>query len=389
MKHRILWLGFLSLAFALDAGAVTYDYYLQVPADAQAGLSAWTATWTSNTLNPPVCPVSGTGGVVSPFLVGEPMAGYTASMYFCINDTTLDGNIPTLSATWVNEPVGIIDYSFTFPTAPFTTGVFPAVGSLFVVIGGATPYNGPNATLTITKAVSFPPIPRWFSSIVRVSLTYAGPVTPPPGSPVEALVGFVDMNGNPIGQFPPNPITPGQVSTFELDPGTSPVAFGHHTAVIPVVSAPAGQVLPPLQSTTEVLDSLTRFGAVLTTATGLAAPPASFSPQGLAAGQVMRLTATAYPPDPCDATLSFVNAQGVPVGPSLTVNLSPGQSQSLDLTSAMLNVPLGKSVLVQPIVALQVPINAAVVASPACMVSSDVFDVITNRTWTYQVANVQ
>jgi hypothetical protein len=103
----------------------------------------------------------------------------------------------------------------------------------------------------------------------------------------------------------------------------------------------------------------------------------------------MRLTAIAYPPDPCAATLSFVNGQGVPVGPSLTVNLTPGQSQPLDLTSAMLNVPLGKSVLVQPMVALQVPINAAVVASPACMVSSDVFDVITNRTWTYQVANVQ
>jgi hypothetical protein len=39
---------------------------------------------------------------------------------------------------------------------------------------------------------------------------------------------------------------------------------------------------------------------------------------GLAAGQVVRLTTTALPPDPCDAMLSFANAQGFPVGPSLT-----------------------------------------------------------------------
>jgi hypothetical protein len=51
----------------------------------------------------------------------------------------------------------------------------------------------------------------------------------------------------------------------------------------------------------------------------------------------------------------------------------------------MLNVPLEKSVLVQPMITL----HAAAVGSPACMASSDVFDVITNRTWTYQVVNVQ
>jgi hypothetical protein len=393
MTHRLLWLGFLSLGFALEAGAATYNYYLQVPALPQAGVSAWTAFWTSNTLNPPVCAsIPPLTGVVSPVLVGAPIAGYSATIQFCVNDTTA-GNVPTVQAFWQNLSAAIANYTFTSPTAPFTTGVFTLNGGTLFVDNPTTAtfnsYNGPNATLTISEAISFPPIPRWLGSIIRVSLTVAGPVTPLPGSPVEAQVGFVDLNGNAIGQFAPVSITPGQVSTFELDPGASPVAFGHHTAVVPVVSAPAGQVLPPLQLTTEVLDSLTGFGAVLTTATGLAPPPASFSPQGLAVAQVMRLTATAYPTDPCNATLSFANAQGVAVGPSLTVNLPPGQSQSLDLTSAMLNVPLGKSVLVQPMVAVQIPIGAAAVGGPACMVSSDVFDVIANRTWTYQVANVQ
>ena len=45
---------------------------------------------------------------------------------------------------------------------------------------------------------------------------------------------------------------------------------------------------------------------------------------GLAAGQVVRLTAAALPPDPCDAMLNFANAQGFPVGPSLTVKRSLG-----------------------------------------------------------------
>ena len=103
----------------------------------------------------------------------------------------------------------------------------------------------------------------------------------------------------------------------------------------------------------------------------------------------MRLTATAFPPDPCNATLSFDNAQGDAVGPSLTVNLSPGQSQSLDLDSSALNLAAGKSAEVQPMVQLQQPIGAAVIAAPACMVASEVFDPIIGRTWTYQIANVQ
>jgi hypothetical protein len=383
LQRRILWLGLLPLGLALQAGAATYDYYLQVPADPQAGLSAWTATWVSNTLNPPICPAD-----VSPFLVGAPITGYTATISFCINVTTR-----IVQALWQNLSGAIANYTFTFPIAPFTTGVFTLNGGTLVVDNPVTAafnsFNGPNATLTIAEQVSFPLIPRWLGSIVRASLTVAGPVTPPPGTPVEAIVGFVDLNGNPIGQFPLVTITSGQVSTFELDPGTSPVALGRHTAVVPVVSAPPGQVLPPLHLTAEALDSLTGFGAVIATATGLAPPPASFGPQGLAGGQVMRLSATAIPTDPCDATLSFVNAQGVPVGPSLIVNLSPGQSQSLDLTSAMLNVPLGKSVLVQPVVTLQTPIGVAASAASACMASSDVFDLITNRTWTYQVSNVQ
>jgi len=104
----------------------------------------------------------------------------------------------------------------------------------------------------------------------------------------------------------------------------------------------------------------------------------------------MRLTASAYPPTPCNATLSFANSQGIAVGPSVTVDLSPGQSQSLDLTSAMLNIGLGTSVEVQPMAVLQSPVGVAAGAgASACMIASDIFDPITGRTWTYQAANMQ
>jgi hypothetical protein len=59
------------------------------------------------------------------------------------------------------------------------------------------------------------------------------------------------------------------------------------------------------------------------------------------------------------------------------------------LNSAALNLSFGQSAVVQPLVALQAPIGTAVIASPACMVASDVFEPITGRTSTYQIANVQ
>jgi len=390
MKRKILWLVPVCLSLALPAGAATYDYYLQVPADPQAGLAAWTATWTSNSLNPPLCPA----GTISPFLVGTPMPDYTATISFCLQvNPPIVNPIPVVIATWANSINSQVDYTFTFSStaAPFTTGAFTASDSFGLVTGGdifVGPYSGPPATLTIAQAVSFPPIPSWLGSIINLSFVVEGPVTPLPGVPVEATVGFVDINGNPIGQTSTVPLVPGQVSSVELNTATFLTTLGHEE-VIPVVSAPQGQLLPAVQMTAEVYDRLTGFGGVLTSVNGLAPPPTTLAPQGLALGQIMRLTATAYPPVPCDATLTFVNSEGVAIGPSVTVSLAPGQSQALDLKSATLGLTLGHRTIVQPVVALQPVISAAAVVSPACMVSSDVFDTITGRTWTYQMASVQ
>jgi hypothetical protein len=171
------------------------------------------------------------------------------------------------------------------------------------------------------------------------------------------------------------------VSSVDLNSNTFLHAPGQHANVLPVVSAPAGQTLPGLQVTTEVFDSQSGFGALLTTEDELAPAPASLAPQGLAGSQTMRLIATAFPPVPCAGTLTFADSKGNPIGPSLQVNLSPGQSALLDLNGSVLGLQPGQRIEVQPRVTVQAP-------GSSCGASADVFDQATGRTWTYQSADV-
>jgi hypothetical protein len=224
-------------------------------------------------------------------------------------------------------------------------------------------------------------IPTWYSSIIRFSLMYAGPVTPPPGSPVEATVGFVDLNGVTVGQPVTVPVIPGQVTSVDLNSNTFLHVPGQHANVLPLVSAPAGQSLPGFRVTTEVFDGQSGFGALLTTENELGQAPSSLAPQGLAGGQTMRLIATGYPPTACVATLSFADSTGNPIGPALQVNLSPGQSMPLDLNSSVLGLQPGRRIEVQPKVTLQAPVSS-------CGAASEVFDQATGRTWTYQSGDI-
>lgn len=402
MKRRIASFIFMCCGWALPGGAATYNYVLQVAAynpPGAPGFAAWSVSWQSHTLLNPAsaCPAGIDLSMQPNFTVsGTPQAGYSPFTSAGLWSFCSSGGVPVMYAYWadgVNQIIYGLDYSSVTP--PFTTGVFSPSDAL--VLGTTSlqfpPIPGPPATLTISEAISFPPLPSWIGSIILASLTVAGPVTPPAGGPVEApvevMVGFVDLNGNILGQATPVQLIPGQVSSVQLNSNTFIHTIGQHTTVIPVVSAPPGTLLPAIQFTGEVYDVLTGFGGVLTTANGLFPPPAALGPQGLAAGQIMRLIATAYPPVPCVATLSFANSEGVAIGPSMQVNLSPGQSQLLELTSASLNLSFGKRMLVQPLVTLQNVIAAAAVVPPACTVASDVFDPIAGRTWTYQTASVQ
>jgi hypothetical protein len=342
------------VSLALPARAATYNYSLQV--GSLDFLSAWSLSWQSDSLTIPTC--GPPGSYVTTFTyTGEPVLGYEpTSVFFCLEGPSLVFTVTC--GTGENFIQFFIDYS----APPAGLGAFKTTNTE-VVFGSAFPSSqgpvgplipGPPASLSISQNVSWPGVPRWNGTVVRAYVT-AGPATPTPGTPVEANVGFLDTNGNSLEQLPPIQIVAGQVASFELDTPLPPADFGQHVEVVPVISALPGQALPPLQLTAEVVERSNQFGKVFTSVNGFAAP-SNLAPQGLAGGQTMRLTATAYQPNTCNATLSFADAQGNAIGPNLTVDLAPGQSQSLDLTSAMLNLPDRASVVVQPTVALQAPI---------------------------------
>ena len=233
-----------------------------------------------------------------------------------------------------------------------------------------------------------PPFPMpthvFFGSVHKVSLTLDRRVPLQPGTPVQAVVGFTDLNGNSIGQPSTVSLIPGQAASVDLDANTVIGAAGGSRDVIVTVSAPPGAFLPPVQVTAEVFDRITGFGRVLASNSGVFRPNPIFGPQGLAGGQTMRVIAVASPASTCAATISFADSNGVPIGRSLQVNLPPGHGMSLDLDAATLKLGLGQRIQVQPILTLRSPVTAGPPIASSCVASSEVFDIVTGRTWTYQ-----
>jgi hypothetical protein len=223
------------------------------------------------------------------------------------------------------------------------------------------------------------PVPWSLGATVRLSVLEAGPVMVPPGTPVEASIGFNDVSGNPIGQALTVPLAAGQVQSVDLN-------MNGPATVLPRISAVPGAYLPPLLVSMETFDNATGFGSVLKTAsTGSGAP--QFGVQGIAGGQVMRLIATDITRDRCLATLSFNNRNGNPVGSSLNVYLSPGQRETLDLDAGVLGLQSGQRTEVHPVVTTQTPANTPGGVSE-CSITSDVITKSTGQIATYQHISV-
>jgi hypothetical protein len=241
-----------------------------------------------------------------------------------------------------------------------------------------------------------PPLPIQVACLQSLRLTVnivnivGTPVTPPPGTPVEAILGFVDVNGLPIGPSLPVSLLPGQSASLDLNPSTLP-ALSQATGPIeirPVVSPPPNTVGFDglIRSSAEVFDNTLGFGTLFVLGTeSLPAAPV-FAPQGLAGGQTMRLHVFSTDSTPCVATLGFLDINGAPVGPTMPVNLSGGQSAALDLNSSSLNIPAGVQGRIEllPQVTLGTIVSASAPQPVACPASVQVFDNQTGRTWTYQ-----
>ena len=72
-------------------------------------------------------------------------------------------------------------------------------------------------TYDYVAAPSPPPVNPWFATIARLAITVAGPITPPPGTPVEAQLGFTDLAGKLIVPLTPVTVFTGEVAWIDVN----------------------------------------------------------------------------------------------------------------------------------------------------------------------------
>ncbi len=235
-----------------------------------------------------------------------------------------------------------------------------------------------------------PPFGLGYNQILHI---VAGPITPAPGTPVEANISFTDINGNVIGPSSVVTVNPGQVASFDLLANNS-IRPGQRIEVVPVVTPgpdPNGAPTNRIEVSAEVRDAFLGLGTVLIPLP--TSPPNPTAPglvtQGLAGGQTMRLSLQASPPQPCIAVVSFADSNGKALGSSQEVNLDPGTGMSVDLTAETAGLKIGQQMDVQAVVTLTPPITAGPPVTPLCQATVETFDQLTGRTATYQTAPVQ
>jgi hypothetical protein len=106
-----------------------------------------------------------------------------------------------------------------------------------------------------------------------------------------------------------------------------------------------------------------------------------FGMVGLASGETLRLNVVAYPPNPCVATIGFLNSNGVVPQPEpwKTVSLNPNEADFVDLHAAALGLTAGERAELQPVVML-LPGPTSV---STCQANAEVFSTSTGRTRVY------
>jgi hypothetical protein len=183
-------------------------------------------------------------------------------------------------------------------------------------------------------------------------------------------------------------LNPGQTASLDLN--VSSLISSGRIQIQPVVSVPPGApVAGTLQGSVEVLNTSNGAGSVfypgipVPATTNITGPP-TFVPQGVVLGQSIQINAAAPPDSPCVALLSFTNASGNAVGPSQTVNLSPGTATSLSFNPNSLTRS-GRQEFV-PHIAPNNPVGATGAAS-ACLGSVEVYVQKSGLVSTYQTSS--
>jgi hypothetical protein len=320
---------------------------------------------------------------VSSFSFGFFPVTLPAGTYYLI----LTSSYPTQVLEWEQNQIGspivgsvgaaYVDNGPEFGSGWQVLSPYCAPGSALCSSNGIMAFD-----LDFVQQMPLPPQGAALNQVVRLTVV-AGPAIVPPGAPVEANLGFVDFNNNPIGPTAQVALNPGETASLDFNANTLVKQLGERVEVRPVLTPIfTGGQSPALQASVETFDLLTGFGAVLAPATSSVPPVPTFIPQGLAGGQTMRLNVVAIPPDPCIGQLSFADKNGTLLGASMPVNLTPGTATSLDLNADSGSLKLGQRIEVQPVVSA---LPSAAATNSACQGSVEVFDHLTGRTWTYQV----
>ena len=237
-------------------------------------------------------------------------------------------------------------------------------------------------------------IPPGGGGVSQIARLVAGPVRVAPGVPVEATLGFLDTNGNQIGPTSTVSLGPGQIQSLDLNLTQFVSRSEQHVEVQPfIAAAPSATGAPsePVQlpATIQILDALTGFETALTPVLQPGASAPDLAPQVLAGGQTMRITVAATPLALCNAMLGFTNQNGVALGPSEPVSLTPGTATSLDLSASTVGLSLGKRIEVQPTVTpTAAPTATGAPANSVCQVTVELFESATGRTMNSQSTSV-
>lgn len=278
----------------------------------------------------------------------------------------------------------------------FGTTFDPWIGLSWFLNGGGTG-GGSFATADASlpgcpgMSVNADPLPPQFAPIGLASgQTVRLTVFPIRGNNnCTGTLSFADANGNPIGPSASTiNIWTGQNAHLDLV-GSSVTTAGHRIPIQP-------------RFVSTGYDSCRTGVEVFATATGVTAAtnrpiqPSyqyDFDPQGLSAGQTLRVNVSASAVQSCGAAVRFVDGSGNTLGGTLTVTLNAGASAYLDLPST--SVPgltgwSGGHVAVQPILdtvatgngtaTVGKVVNGALLADETCFATAEIFDTATGYT---------
>ena len=186
-----------------------------------------------------------------------------------------------------------------------------------------------------------------------------------------ATLSFTDSNGAPVGPSANVNVSAGQIAFLDLPGNVVAKAFGQRAEVVPVLSPTVGTFCDGSVGA-EVFDVLTGFDHVIKAPGPTGRPPnPNFSAIGIGLDQTLRLKALAIDGDVCQATLSFTDVNGNPVGPVQRLSLNPGQGGWLDLNGNTLVSRFGQRAEVTPV---------ATIVSGTCDVVADSFEQISGGT---------